>query len=205
MWLTYILYSLYNRIKLRKHIVGNVSEVRVRGKANFQLARSAKIIVEEGASLSIGNNSIAIMERPVWLRIDKDGKLVIKKSASLFYDGDVVVFSGGCLTIGNSFINSNCKIRCHKSISIGDGCAISHDFTVMDSNAHKLDGRTKAAEVVIQDHVWIGTRVTILPGVHVGEGSVLAAGAVITKDVPPHCVVGGCPAKIIKENISWSV
>jgi len=51
--------------------------------------------------------------------------------------------------------------------------------------------------------VWIGTRVTILSGVTVGEGAVIAAGSVVTKDVPPYTVVGGNPAKVLKENIEW--
>ena len=52
--------------------------------------------------------------------------------------------------------------------------------------------------VVIGNDVWIGDRVIILPGVHVGDGSILAAGAVVTKDVPPYAIVGGVPAKLIR-------
>ena len=52
--------------------------------------------------------------------------------------------------------------------------------------------------VVIGNDVWIGDRVIILPGVHVGDGSILAAGAVVTKDVPPYSIVGGVPAKLIR-------
>lgn len=53
---------------------------------------------------------------------------------------------------------------------------------------------------MIHDNVWIGTRATILKGVTIGEGAIVAAGAVVTKNVPPHTLVGGVPAKIIKEN-----
>jgi acetyltransferase-like isoleucine patch superfamily enzyme len=56
---------------------------------------------------------------------------------------------------------------------------------------------------VIHDNVWIGTRATILKGVTIGEGAIVAAGAVVTKNVPPHTLVGGVPAKIIKEKISY--
>ena len=55
------------------------------------------------------------------------------------------------------------------------------------------------ARVVIEDDVWIGTRSIILPGVTIGKGSVIAAGSVVTKDVPPYNLVGGIPAKIIKK------
>lgn len=186
-----------------RHVEGNIRDVRLIGKTSFRMADTAKIILDEGAALSLGCNSIAYGERPVWLRIDEGGVLHVKKKASLFYDDDIVIFAGGKLTIGNSYINSDCKIRCHNSIAIGDGCAISHDFTVMDSDAHEINGVRKTEEVIIGDHVWIGTRVTILPGVHVGDGAILAAGAVIKEDVPAHSVVGGCPARVIKEYAEW--
>lgn len=53
-------------------------------------------------------------------------------------------------------------------------------------------------DVVIGDYVWIGADVTIMPGVHIGEGAVIAACSCVTKDVPPLALVGGCPAKVIK-------
>jgi len=52
-------------------------------------------------------------------------------------------------------------------------------------------------EVVLEDHVWVGIRVLILPGVRVGEGAIIAAGSVVTKDVPPGAIVGGNPARVI--------
>lgn len=72
---------------------------------------------------------------------------------------------------------------------------------------HKIDridipmieqGYTKATHIVIEDDVWIGDRVTILPGVHIHTHSVVAAGAVVTKDVPEYAIVGGVPAKVIR-------
>ena len=57
--------------------------------------------------------------------------------------------------------------------------------------------------MVIEDNVWVGSRALILKGVRVGKGSIVAAGAVVTKDVPQNCIVAGNPAKIVKENISW--
>ena len=56
--------------------------------------------------------------------------------------------------------------------------------------------------VVIGNDVWIGDRVIIMPGVHVGDGSIIAAGAVVTHDVPPYTIVGGVPAKVIKSRKS---
>ena len=120
------------------------------------------------------------------------------------YGADIILFKGAHLVLGNgSFINSDCKIRCHEEIVIGEGCAISHDFTVMDSDAHEIDGIRNPRSVTIGNHVWIGTRVTILKGVTVGDGAVIAAGAVVTKDVPAGSLVGGIPANVIKEKVEW--
>lgn len=131
-------------------------------------------------------------------------KIIVNGQTILFYGADVILFQGSTFTMEDSAININCKIRCAESISIGNGCAISHDFTVMDSDYHSIDGLKKSSPVIIKDNVWIGTRVTILKGVTVGEGAVIAAGSVVTKDVPPHTVVAGVPAKVIKKDINWS-
>ena len=57
---------------------------------------------------------------------------------------------------------------------------------------------TSKGDIIIDDDVWIGYRSIILSGVHIGQGAVIAAGAVVTKDVPPYTIVGGVPAKVIK-------
>lgn len=57
--------------------------------------------------------------------------------------------------------------------------------------------------VRIGDKVWIATNAMILPGVTIGDGAIVAAGAVVTKDVPPRCMVAGVTAKVIKENVEW--
>ena len=70
----------------------------------------------------------------------------------------------------------------------------------MSENPDKLINLQGSAykNIVVEDDVWIGSRVTILPGVKIGKGSVIAAGAIVTKDVLPYSIMGGIPAKIIK-------
>ena len=97
---------------------------------------------------------------------------------------------------------------------IGNFCSIADEVLFMLSTEHRMDClstypfRTKVCgarweagskgDIVIDDDVWIGTRAIIMSGVHIGQGAVVAAGAVVTKDVPPYGVVGGVPAKVIK-------
>ena len=89
---------------------------------------------------------------------------------------------------------------------VGKNVMIGEEFMTIPRN-HKTDridipmieqGFTKPTNIIIDDDVWIGNRVMILPGVHVHSHSIIAAGAVVTKDVPMYAVVGGVPAKIIK-------
>lgn len=180
-----------------------LAKVRVTGSCKVQVSSNAEINVN--GCLRIGTNALSSMGKAVLLRLDTDARMIVKGSFSLFYDDDIIVFSGGCLELGDgSFFNSSCKIRCHDFIKIGNGCAISHDVTIMDSDAHELNGHVRTAPVVIEDHVWIGSRVMILPGVIVGSGSVIAAGAVVTKDVPAGSLVAGIPAKVLREQVEWN-
>lgn len=92
------------------------------------------------------------------------------------------------------------EVHIGKYVMMGPQCWIytqNHEFNQLDKPM-ALQGPQLAKPVIICDDVWIGGRVTILPGVTVGEGSIIGAGAVVTKDVPPYSIVGGNPAKVIR-------
>ena len=200
--------------KIEKILVGSIKKCiyhkHFRGNGNLLADRNCILILRKGSTIEIGKilhlnkNCIVHNKRSSTLRLDMSAKMLIKDTASIFYDADIIIFDNAELIIGNSFINSGCKIRCHKKIVIGDGCAISHDFTVMDSDAHYLFGDNHTKPVIIGDNVWIGTRVTILSGVKVGNGAVIAAGSLVKDNVPDNAMVAGVPAKIIQNNINMS-
>jgi len=108
------------------------------------------------------------------------------------------------LRIGSDcWINIGCLFDLGASIHIGDRVSLGHEVMVLTSS-HRIGDRERRAGPVttapirIQHGAWIGSRATILPGVTVGEGSIVAAGAVVTCDVPAHTLVGGVPAKTIR-------
>lgn len=102
----------------------------------------------------------------------------------------------------NVFINSGCCFQDHAGIEIGDGTLIGHQVVIATLN-HAQDPLSRAdmfpKPVKIGKNVWIGAHATILPGVTIGDNAIIAAGAVVTKDVENNAVVGGVPAKKIKD------
>ena len=164
------------------------------------LAKGARVEVE--GYFALGDQCIRPNGRSTVLRMD-EGSSFAARDSSIYYGADILLYKGSRFEMGASFINSDALIRVHRRVTIGDGCAISFGFVCMDGNAHAIDGRRTVAPVEIADHVWVGARVTVLPGVRIGGGAVVAAGAVVTRDVPPACLVAGVPAHVVREGVSW--
>jgi len=109
---------------------------------------------------------------------------------------------GKNISIGEDvFINSGCCFQDQGGVSIGKGCQIGHqvvfatiDHGLMPEQRHDIF----MDRIVLEENVWVGSHATILKGVRIGHDSVVAAGAVVTKDVPPRSVVAGVPAKVVK-------
>lgn len=108
----------------------------------------------------------------------------------------------------NVFINHGCSFLDLGGITIADDVMIGPQVKLVTEN-HPLDPKTRKGlickPIVLKKNTWIGAGATILPGVTVGENSVVAAGAVVSRDVPDNTVVGGVPAKIIKDITSDSI
>lgn len=134
--------------------------------------------------------------------------------------GELLVFGyGGKITIGkNTYIGNYSKIWSGEEIFIGNNVLLSHNVNVVDTNSHEIDHIERAQGYVnllskghpkekgsiltkpirIEDYCWISFNATILKGVTIGKGSIVAANSVVTKDVPEFTMVAGNPAKIIK-------
>ena len=109
---------------------------------------------------------------------------------------------GKNITIGkNVFINSGCRFQDQGGITIGDGALIGHNVVLATLN-HDFSPKKRStmhpAPIIIGKNVWIGANATVVPGVKIGDGAIIAAGAVVTKDVPKNAIAAGVPAKVIK-------
>ncbi len=99
------------------------------------------------------------------------------------------------------FINACCHFQDHGGVTVGDGCQIGHNVVFATLNhglAPENRKTTYPAPIVLGKNVWRGSNATILQGVTIGDNAVVAAGAVVTRDVPDNTIVGGVPAKPLK-------
>lgn len=140
-------------------------------------------------------------------RVVTDGRLRLGERVRLI--GHVVpvelaVEQGAELTIGDrTFLNYGVSIGASRSITIGADCNFGPYVNVVDTGFHELDPerrleRPEAQPVRIGDNVWLGVRVIVLPGVTIGEHSVVGAGSVVTSDIPPRSLAVGSPARVIR-------
>ena len=176
--------------------------------------KGAKVDFHKTARV-IGNGTLWLNKK--WNKVDpfesllvmaKNSKLVLNGCFDVYTGSKIYVNEGAALELGTGYMNHGVNISVFDRVSIGDKVYISENVTIRDSDNHMLiyEGRTNnvtTAPVVIGNNVWIGMNCTILKGVTIGDGVVIAAGSVVTRDIPAGCLAAGCPAKVIKENIKW--
>lgn len=179
------------------------------------------MINKTGAHLTIGKNTILINAYQLSLGekcfIDDNTFINAKSKYGITFGNNVTlnrncylycsgerkgegIHIGNNVTIGNNGIIYGCAL-----VKIGDNCAIGPNVVIIPENHNfgdinipiRQQGCTRE-RIVIENDVWIGSNCVILAGLTIHHGSVIAAGAVVTKDIPPYAVVGGVPAKIIK-------
>jgi acetyltransferase-like isoleucine patch superfamily enzyme len=151
---------------------------------NSTIARSAWLICQRpDAYIHIGENSL--IDSYTILDVQKKGYIKIGKNSSLHAFS--VILAGGGVEIGEN-------VRAAPNLLVLTG---KHNFDDVEKNIYGQGSSFK--KIVIEDDVWMGAGVTIIGGVTVGTHSVLAAGSVVTKDVPPNSIVAGNPARIIRK------
>lgn len=167
-------------------------------------------IVGDNNEINIGKNT-RINNTFIYIRGDHH-KIIIKESCYIG-EGELWIEDDHCsliihnnttiekahLAVTEPFsvleIHKDCMIAKHVEIRTGD----SH--SIIDMQSGKRINR--AANVILKEHVWVGAHAKILKGVTVGNNTVIATGAIVTGDIPPHSIAAGIPAKVIKTNTDW--
>lgn len=118
---------------------------------------------------------------------------------------ELVAFPGGSLEIGdNSFINYGVSLSASQLVRIGPRCNIGTYCNLLDNDFHSLEPEKRqqkppSAPIILEENVWLGARVIVLRGITIGKDSVVGAGSIVTRDIPPGVLAAGSPAKIIRE------
>lgn len=209
--LVYLAYArLYYWLFLKPFSGGRVDLI---GKSSIAIhpstrlmMRDSKIAVEDGV-FTVGFDPLRLSEGRCHLRLEHStlriaGKVLLKPGVNIWAANATVVIGEG------TTINGPASIFARAKVEIGTHCLIAKNTMIMDCDAHRhaLAGEKLEdipMQVMVGDHCWIGHDVTILKGVVVGEGSIVAAHSVVTKDVEPRTMVAGVPAKKIREDVIW--
>ncbi|MGJ5645180.1 acyltransferase [Latilactobacillus curvatus] len=136
----------------------------------------------------------------VFINLNKNGRLILQRKNRLRGGTHLIVSGNGLISIGkNNFFNFNVSITALNKVIIGNNCKFANNVVIIDHDHDYKNNNIgyNTSPVVIKDKVWVGANATILKGVTLGEGAVVAAGAVVTKNVPDRTIVGGIPAKFI--------
>lgn len=137
--------------------------------------------------------------------IDNQGKLFIGDEVRIWSNiiqAKLLTGKNGILKIGQNSRINGAHIDAQTFIEIGENCRIAPYTLILDSNFHDVNSHfsdVSGDPIVIEDDVWITSRATILPGVRIGKGAVVATGAIVTKNVDPYTLVAGVPAREIKK------
>ncbi|WP_436629411.1 acyltransferase [Latilactobacillus sakei] len=172
-------------------------------KVHLGIAKNSSIKVEK--RLNLGSTWPYLGYSRSQLKVEPNAHFAVTGYFNIKSGFLISVNEGSTLTLGSGYINSNCNIACFNKIDIGNDVAIAENVTIRDTDNHYIyrDGYEISKPITIEDHVWIGMNATILKGVTIGAGSIVAAGSIVTKDVPSNCLVAGTPAKVIKHDIYW--
>ncbi len=190
--------------------------LKLKGISDFRFMIGKKTILEvyNSARIEVKKGRFYINDKwdkkepySTYLLMKKNAKIIVENGFKIYSNSRIDVAENAVLRLGSGYISNSLLLICRKEITIGDNVAIADGVTFRDSDDHDIyhEGKKniKTQPIIVGDNVWIGMNSTILKGVHIGNGSVVAAGSVVTKDVPKNCLVGGVPAKIIKRNIVW--
>ena len=143
---------------------------------------------------------IAVERGRPWPVVRNEGGSIRAENILLYPGTRLWAHKGGEISIGNgTYLNRGAEVIAWNRVEIGRDCMIGWDVVIMDTDLHPVGDRPMENKpVVIGDGVWIGCRSIILKGVTIGERAIIAAGSIVTKDVPPYTLVGCQPAKQIE-------
>lgn len=163
------------------------SEVVFKKNPMIQLHPKAKLIIGNNVMINSDNYGYHV-------NMHSSCKLMADRADAIIEIGANTRFHGSC-------------IHAYRKVEIGKNCLIAANCQIMDGSGHhpsfenvenRINTTGEVKEVIIEDNVWLGTGVVVLPGITIGYGSITSANSVVHKDIPPMVIAGGNPIKVIK-------
>ena len=160
--------------------------------------------VDGGGRIDVGMRWPDGRFAPTELIVRSGGRCSVDERLLMYGGSSVIVERGARLRMGDVGMNNGASIVCFSEITMGSGVFIGPEVWVRDSDSHAIAGSDSPTRpITIGDHVWIGMRAMIMRGVKIGDGAVVAAGAIVTKDVEPGTLVAGIPARFVRD-VAWT-
>jgi acetyltransferase-like isoleucine patch superfamily enzyme len=140
-----------------------------------------------------------------YLGIGANGQLVNNGNTHFGRGVRIAILDDAKLELDTVYINSNSTIVCGSNIKIGSGTLISWDVEICDVDFHRIirEDSVTRQPIEIGQHVLVGRQSMIMKGVKIGDGSVVAAGSIVTRSAPERSLIAGVPARVIKKDIEW--
>jgi acetyltransferase-like isoleucine patch superfamily enzyme len=162
---------------------------------------STTLLLERGASVRLGPGSMIGGHGSVY--VERGGAIELGGHTSIMHGPEIVIGPDARLSIGSSvYVGAYCNLRCAARITIGDGVRLAQFVSLVDSNYEfkRRDtaiGGSVPGFIAIGAGAWLGAQVVVLPNVTIGEGAVVGAASVVTRDVAPYAIVVGNPARVV--------
>ncbi|MBR1605037.1 MAG: hypothetical protein IJ660_02885 [Alphaproteobacteria bacterium] len=197
-----------NTVKLGKNIFMHNTKIKLFGSATLELDDG---VYMEGCTFMIKDSHVHIGRNTEMMKVGiyAYGKSHLDIGANSTLTGEYDLKDGAEVTAQKLWCTWPPLVAAKGGkITMGD-CGLA-DTVIYNTDYHPIydySGKriNEDKDVVIEDNVWVGRKTTVLKGVHLGNGCILGFGCIVSKDVPPHCIVAGQPARVVKENVVWDI
>ena len=203
---------------VRKLLRGENDQLRktIRGESNVFEAQGARLsgvhmdVIGDNNQVKIGSGSVLTN---VHFRIRGSGHRIEFGENCRISRGAVLWFEdrNGVLRVGSNttMVEVHIAVTEKSTVTIGEDCMFANDIDIRTGDSHSVidtltgERLNPAGDIFISRHVWVAPHTVILKGVNIGENSIVATGAVVTRSCDPGVIIGGNPAKVIKTGVSW--
>lgn len=172
---------------------------------NFMFEKGA--VIELFGDFTFGCARMKNSTRESRILMRRDSKIVVRKRCDISEGADIEMHKGGLWTMDVFYANFNLEISCGAHIDMRDDVGAGRKVTIRDYNGHLIakNGFEISSPVIIENHTWLCSGCTIMPGVHVGTGAIVSANAYVASNVPPYTIMAGKPAVIMGKDVMHQI